>query len=90
MLDDPPQADIDAVVAQSAHHMTEVPLGLALVMGLREALTCKDLVGDLGLPAPSVRVVDPGAVWSPLDELSAGGVGRPGQRLPHAPIPLRI
>ena len=84
------QADLDAGLAQHAHLVTEIALGLAQVVRLGEALAGERLVGDLGLAAPSVGVVDRRALRGPLDELAAGGQRRIAQLAAQVAIALRI
>ena len=90
LLDDLPQADLDAAHAQSANGVAEVALRLTEIVGLCEPLTCEHLVGDLAVSAARVRVVYAASLRCPLEELAATGRGRTDEPLAHPPVALRV
>src|SRR5271165_5773848 len=90
MIDDALEAHLAAARAEHPKEVTQIPLGLAQVVGLGEPLPGEELVGDLRLAPPSVGVVDRGAPGRPLDERPPRLPGAAAHLLPQAPVALRI
>ena len=89
-MDDPPQAHDRPACPQCADDVAQVALRLALVMRLGEALAGERLVGNLGLAAPRIRVVDRRPIRGPLHEAPPTRASRCEHRVAHAPIALGV
>ena len=84
------EADRRAGSLQHAHGVTEVTLGLALIVRLGEALAGENLVGDLGLRSVGERVVDARALGGPLAEPAPGALRTGAQHLTEQGVTLGI
>ena len=75
---------------QGAGGVPEIALGLALVVGLGVALGGECPVGDLGVAAAGVGVVEGGTGGRPLDEAPTGRVRGAATRVAQRAIALGV